>query len=110
MRIPLPKNTLVSLTLVGAVLVAAVSLALAFPSAVPGMTTDKMASNDNAGTGTSIASDAPTPNPDFTPAVQTQSGGEHEEHEGYEHEESEEHEEHEEHEFDSLAAFIGNLV
>ncbi|WP_276277335.1 hypothetical protein [Haloarcula regularis] len=33
-----------------------------------------------------VAADAPTPNRDFTPAVQTQSGYEDEEHEGDEHE------------------------
>lgn len=92
MRSPIPKNRLVSLTLVGALLVAAVSMSLAFPGVLPGQT-------DNNGEKVgSLPSDAPTPNPNFTPAVQQSSGEDHEEHEGYE----DEHEEGEHEEYDSL--------
>lgn len=84
MRVPVPRNRIVALTLVGAVLVAAVSVSLAFPGVLP---------NDDDRSGT-VASDAPSPNQEFTPAVQNAGGedGEREEHE----EEGEEYEEHEE--------------
>jgi hypothetical protein len=96
MGVPVPKNKLVAFTLVGALLTAGIAGALALPSvglAQVGEQTDQ------------AASDAPTPNQNFTPAVQTQSGYEEdEEHEEYEedeeHEEYEEDEEHEEYEED----------
>ncbi|MFB6170807.1 MAG: hypothetical protein ABEJ06_06625 [Haloarculaceae archaeon] len=91
MRVPLPRNRLVALALLGALLTGAVSLGLASPALWSG------ADAPDAGGAASqqLANDAPTPNADFTPAVQTQSaGGEHEEHEAYEEEhEEEEHEE-----------------
>ncbi|WP_265108273.1 hypothetical protein [Halosolutus halophilus] len=89
MRIPLPTNRLVALTLAGAVLTGAVALVLAAPGL--GVVDDSLTD----GTGpTSIADDAPTPNEDFTPAVDTQGGEERED------DEYEEHEEHEEREDD----------
>ena len=90
MRIPVPTNRLVSLTLAGAVLTGAVALALAAPGL--GLGVDSLTDNENP----TVASDAPTPNEDFTPTVQ--SGGEHEDDEYEDHEEDEEDEEDEEYE------------
>jgi len=92
MRIPVPTNRLVSLTLAGAVLTSFVALSLAAPGL--GLGVDPLTNDENP----TVASDAPTPNEDFTPAVGTQGGGEHEddeyeEHEEYEEEEYEEYEE-----------------
>jgi hypothetical protein len=89
MRVPVPNNKLVAFTLAGALLTAIVAGALAIPG---GGLTQSGEQADPAGTTASdasqqVAGDAPTPNQDFTPAVQTQSG--------YEDEEHEEHEEHE---------------
>jgi len=90
MRTPVPTNRLVSLTLAGAVLTSFVALALAAPGLGVGI--DSLADNENP----TVASDAPAPNEDFTPAVQS-GGGEHENDEYEEHEEYEdEYEEHEE--------------
>ena len=90
MRIPVPTNRLVSLTLAGAVLTSVVALALAAPGLGVGI--DSLADDENP----TVASDAPTPNEDFTPAVQS-GGGEHEDDEYDEHEEYEdEYEEYEE--------------
>ncbi|MFB6102500.1 MAG: hypothetical protein ABEJ73_08025 [Haloplanus sp.] len=101
MRIPIPTNRLVAFTLAGAVLTMVVAGGLA----VPGLLGQESSSTDTAPGTTSTASpqvadDAPTPNRNFTPAVQTQSGGEYEEHgEGEEEErEDEEHGEGEEEE------------
>ncbi|MGM0388840.1 hypothetical protein BDK88_2417 [Natrinema hispanicum] len=98
MRIPVPTNRLVALTLAGAVLTGVVALALAAPGL--GLGVDSLTDNENP----TVASDAPTPNGDFTPAVQS-GGGEHEddeyeEHDEYEDEEDEEYEEHDEYEDD----------
>ena len=96
MRVPAPTNKLVAFTLAGALLTAIVAGALAMPG---GGLTQSGELADPAGTTTSdasqqVAADAPTPNQDFTPAVQTQSGYEDEEHEEYEKdEEDEDHEE-----------------
>jgi len=97
MRVPVPENKLVAFTLVGALLTAGVAGALALPG---GGLTQAGEQPDSPGSRASdasqqVASDAPTPNGDFTPAVQTQSGYEEEEHEEYE--ENGEHEEEEEH-------------
>jgi len=113
MRIPVPNNKLVAFTLAGALLTAVVAGALAMPG---GGLAQAGEQGDSPGTSTSeasqqVAADAPTPNQDFTPAVQTQSGYEDEEHEEYEededgedheeeHEEEDEDEEDEEHEED----------
>ena len=96
MRVPVPNNKLVAFTLAGALLTAVVAGALAIPG---GGLTQVGEQGDSPGTSASdasqqVAADAPTPNQDFTPAVQTQSGYEEEEHEGYE--EDDENEEHEE--------------
>jgi len=94
MRIPVPNNKLVAFTLAGALLTAIIAGALAVPIDGP---TQSGGQADQAGSTASdgseqVAADAPTPNQDFTPTVQKQSGYEEEEHEEYE-EEEEEHEE-----------------
>ncbi|OLZ39238.1 hypothetical protein A6E15_17690 [Natrinema saccharevitans] len=91
MRIPVPTNRLVSLTLAGAVLTGIVALALAAPGL--GLGVDSLTDDENP----TVASDAPTANEDFTPAVGTQGGGEHEDDEYEEHEDEYE-DEYEEHE------------
>jgi len=97
MRIPVPTNKLVAFTLAGALLTTVVAGGLAFP----GLGLASSGDTASAPTGTNaseqqVAADAPTPNQDFTPAVQTQSGYEDDEHEEEEHEEGEEDGEHEE--------------
>jgi hypothetical protein len=94
MRVPVPKNKLVAFTLVGALLTAGVAGALALPGGGLAQVGEQANSSDVS---QQAASDAPTPNEEFTPAVQTQSGYEDEEHEDEEHED-EEHEDEEEHE------------
>ena len=98
MRIPLPTNRLVTLALVGALLTGIVAVGLALPS---------LGGSDDAAaamSGETAASDVPTANANFTPAVSTQNAGsgeyeEHEEHEAEEHEDEEhEDEEHEDEE------------
>lgn len=106
-RIPVPNNKLVAFTLVGALLTAGIAGALAFPGgglAQSGEQTDS-ASAPTSDAAQQVAADAPTPNENFTPEVQTRSGyegEEHEEYEEYEEDEEGEHEEgeHEEHEED----------
>lgn len=138
MRLPVPRNRLVTLTILASVLTLAVTVGLAYPSLIPGTgppqdadvvladsnpsstieeapaaSTD--ASTSTAAAATPDAGDArftpegapstaappPTPNPNFTPAVQTTTGGsggflDHDgEHEGKHEEEHEEDEEHE---------------
>ena len=95
MRLPLPKNKLVAFTLAGALLTAVVAGGLAFP--IPGVTGSADAGGDSGTAPTDIAetpADAPTPNQDFTPAVQMQTGYE-EEHEADEEGSDEERAEHE---------------
>lgn len=90
MRIPVPTNRLVAFTLVGALLTAVVAGGLAFPNAVGSLSPtdelgrapfEKLAGNGGSGAGESAqqgaATQAPEPNENFTPAVQTrvQSGG-----------------------------------
>lgn len=86
MRIPVPNNRLVAFTLTGALLTAVVAGTLAVPG---GGLTQAEQQADTPGTTTPdasqrVASDGPTPNQDFTPAVETRSGyeehGEYEEH------------------------------
>ena len=97
MRIPVPNNNLVAFTLAGALLTAVVAGALTVPGVGLGPADEQ---SDSSGTSASqeVGSDAPTPNQEFTPAVQAQSGDEGEEHEEYEEheEEDEEVDEHEE--------------
>jgi hypothetical protein len=92
MRLPVPTNRLVAFTLAGALMTMVVAGVLAVPGGLA-ETSDREATPAAADGGQAqFGADAPTPNQNFTPAVQTQSGyGEHEEDE--EHEEEEEHEE-----------------
>ncbi|GAB6862475.1 hypothetical protein ACFR97_16940 [Haloplanus litoreus] len=96
MRLPIPKNKLVAFTLAGALLTAVIAGGLAFP--IPGVTAPGDTAGDSGTQSTGApqsAADAPTPNQDFTPAVQTQTGYEGEEHEAYEEDDEDEHEEYE---------------
>ena len=111
MRIPLPTNRLVAMTLAGALLTMVVAGGLAFP----GLGLTSLSDGDTGITASDqqTAGDAPQPNENFTPAVQTggdgESGdGEYEDEEGgengdgeddeYEEEEDEEEDEEEEYE------------
>ncbi|CCQ36129.1 glutamate/aspartate-rich protein [Natronomonas moolapensis 8.8.11] len=90
MRIPVPSNKLVAFTLIGALLTAGVAGALA----LPGGSLAQAGEQPNPGTTASdtpqqAASDVPTQNKEFTPAVQTQSRYEDEEHEDDEYEDDE---------------------
>lgn len=102
MRIPVPTNKLVAFTLVGALLTAIVAVGLAGP--LTGLTQSGeqagQAGSTNADPPQQVAADAPTPNQNFTPAVQTQSEHEEDEHEEYEddHDEGEDDGEGEDHE------------
>lgn len=107
MRLPIPKNEIVAFTLAGALLTAVIAGGLAFP--IPGVTAPGDTAGDSGTQSTDApqsAADVPTPNQDFTPAVQTQTGyedeGEHEEYEDddedEEHEDDEDEGEHEERE------------
>lgn len=93
MRLPIPRNRLVALTLAGALLTAIVAVGLALPGLVAG---DHGETNDAApGAGSNAVTEgAPTPNGSFTPAVATQSrDGDDEGHEAAEGEERGEREE-----------------
>lgn len=89
MRIPVPQNRLVALTLLGIALTALLSVALASPSLLPAPDDD-----DGDGEDRALGPDAPEPNADFTPAVRDRGDDrdEYEEHEyeGYEDDEYEE--------------------
>jgi hypothetical protein len=89
MRLPLPRNRLVALTLLGAVLTALVAAGLVLAG-------DPVSQNDPVSVDRSaLAGDSPTPNPSFTPAVS--SGGQYEEeHDEEEHDEEEHEDEHHE--------------
>jgi len=103
MRIPVPNNKLVAFTLAGALLTAVVAGGLALPGVGLGQADEQSDSPETSASDASqqVAADAPTPNQNFTPAVQTQSGYEGEEHEEYEeHEGDEEHEEEYEEEYE----------
>jgi hypothetical protein len=86
MRVPVPKNKLVAFTLVGALLTTGVAGALALPGGGLAQAGDNPNSPDTPASESSqqVTADAPTPNQEFTPEVQTQSGYEDEEHEEYE--------------------------
>ncbi|MDQ2074928.1 hypothetical protein RBH20_20610 [Haloarcula sp. H-GB4] len=92
MRVPVPKNKLVAFTLVGALLTAGVAGSLALPGGGLAQTGEQPNSPDTPGSDDSqqVTADAPTPNQEFTPAVQTQSGYEDEEHEEYEEDDEDE--------------------
>lgn len=94
MRIPIPTNRLVALTLVGALLTGIVSLGLASPSLLTGSNAadDALGAGAQPGGSGQLAGDAPTPNPDFTPAVQTATGYEDDEHERFEDDDHDEYE------------------
>lgn len=90
MRIPVPNNKLVAFTLAGALLTMMVAGALAVPGGLTGSTKTAGPSGAAAPNASQqVAADAPTPNQNFTPAVQTQSGHQKGEHEEGEHEEGE---------------------
>ena len=97
MRVPVPTNRLVAFTLAGALLTAVIAGGLAFPGLIPGVSTDSPGDATSADTDATqrLAADAPEPNQDFTPDVQTQSSSE--EHEEEEYEDEHDEEEHEEH-------------
>ena len=85
MRIPVPRNRLVALTLLGIALTGVLTVVLANPSVLGDDRSEQQPSASQASVGAS--GDVPTPNPNFTPAVQQQSAYEdHEEHEYEEHE------------------------
>ncbi|MFB6107913.1 MAG: hypothetical protein ABEJ82_03605 [Haloplanus sp.] len=95
MRVPVPTNRLVALALVGALLTTVVSVGLLSPDLFPG--SNAIDAGDDAPTPGAPAADAPTPNANFTPAVQTASNAGRGEHEDGEYEEGEHEEgEHEE--------------
>lgn len=72
MKLPLPTNRLVSLALIGGIVAAGASVALAVPGFLAPAAPD-------------LPPGAPQEDPGFTPAVQEQSfRGEHEEHEEHE--------------------------
>jgi hypothetical protein len=98
MRVPVPKNKLVALTLVGALLTAGVAGALVLPGGGLVEVGEHPNSPDTTAPDASqqAVSDAPTPNQEFTPAVQTQSGFGEEDQDEYK-EDDEDEEEHEEH-------------
>jgi len=97
MRVPVPKNKLVAFTLVGALLTAGVAGALALPGGGLTQAGEQPNSPDTPASDTSqqVTADAPTPNQEFTPAVQTQSGYEDEEHKEYEEDDEDEDDEEE---------------
>lgn len=97
MRLPIPNNRLVAFTLAGALLTALVAGGLAFPGLLGGSGPGD-ASDGGAPAASPQTTDVPTPNPDFTPAVQTQRGYE-DEHEDEEHE-ADEHEDEEHGEYE----------
>ena len=88
MNVPVPRNRLVALTLFGVVFTGLVSVTLAAPNLLPG----DDGPDSGQGQSDALASDAPTPNENFTPAVQSQGGDDgedEEEHEEYEDEDDE---------------------
>ncbi len=96
-RLPLPRNRLVQLTLVGAVLTTAVAAGLL----APGLFGAEQKPDDQSTT--ELGPDAPTPNDNYTPQVA--GDGEDEEHEEYgeyedDDEEDEEHDEYDDHDED----------
>ena len=94
MRIPLPTNRLVAMTLAGALLTMVVAGGLAFP----GLGLASLSDGDiGVTTGDQqAAGDAPQPNESFTPAVQTGGNGESGDGEYEEYEENEDDDEEEE--------------
>jgi hypothetical protein len=95
MHVPVPKNRLVAFTLVGGLLTAVVAGGLAFPGVV-GLGDDTKPTDDPAAQ--QVADSAPTPNENFTPAVQQQADSDERTGDGEYEEEYEEEEEEEEYE------------
>ena len=97
MRLPLPRNRLVQLTLVGAVLTTAIAAGLLVPGALGDQSPSDIGSSE-----TTLGPDAPTPNDQFTPATDSGDDGynEHEEYEDDEYEGDEEHDDEHEDEDD----------
>jgi len=87
MRIPLPTNRLVAMTLAGALLTMVVAGGLAFP----GLGLASLSDDDTGVTAgdQQTAGDAPQPNESFTPAVQTGGDAESDDGEYAEYEEDE---------------------
>lgn len=95
MRLPVPNNKLVAFTLAGALLTGIIAGALAAPTG-PLMQSREPAGQSGAAaadTPQPVAADAPTPNPNLTPAVQAQSGYEGEEDEADDDDEEDEEQE-----------------
>jgi hypothetical protein len=102
MRMPVPTNKLVAFTLIGALLTTVVAGALAAPGGgIAGFADGTNGTDVGEGTGSQVTSaDAPTPNENFTPEVQTSSAYEEEEHEDHEEDEEYEDEEDEDEEYE----------
>ncbi len=102
MRLPVPNNKLVAFTLAGALLTAGVAGALAMPGGGLAQVGEQTDSSGSTASNPSqqAAADTPTPNQEFTPDVQTQSGYEGEEDEGYEEHDEDEEEHGEDEEYD----------
>jgi hypothetical protein len=94
MRIPVPTNRLVAFTLVGALLTTLVATGLALPQLGLNQVGDDL--DDDHSEAQQVAADAPAPNENFTPAVQTQASygeeyeDEHDEDDEDEHDEDDE--------------------
>ncbi|MDY6775411.1 MAG: hypothetical protein SV253_04950 [Halobacteria archaeon] len=102
MRVPVPKNSLVVMALIGAVLTGGIAYGLATTdSANTGANAGQTVSQDSEisnGTVTKLSSNAPTPNQNFTPNVKQQTGYSEEYEEEYD--EKYEEEEYEEEEYE----------
>ena len=90
MRLPLPRNRLVQLTLVGALLTTVVAAGLL----VPGAFGDQSTPTDSRSDGPTLGPDAPTPNDQFAPAT-SGGGDDHDEYEEYDEYEDDDDDEHE---------------
>lgn len=94
MRIPVPRNRLVTLTLIGFVLTGLLSVTLAAPGLIPGSDgSDEAYRNDDL-----LPSDAPQPNADFVPTVQDRGADEYDDHDDDDHDDdADEYEEYDDH-------------
>ncbi|WP_302081352.1 hypothetical protein [Salinibaculum rarum] len=107
MRLPIPRSRLTQLTLVGAILTAAVAAGLLAPGVFG------IDQQTGGGTTADLGADAPTPNDDFSPSVAD--GGEedeYEEHDEYEEDDEDDEDEDEEYEDEEYEAYdrIGSSV
>jgi hypothetical protein len=81
MRTPVPTNKLVAFTLAGALLTAVVAGALAIPGGLGQAGGSDGTAATSANVSDQLGADAPEPNQEFTPSVETQSPySEHDEH------------------------------